>query len=243
MEISELITIIREDYLDDTFSGWENADEADQDDLFLWSNKALLRYLNEAQRQACNRTDFLSKDFTISLKDGVSSYNISNKITFIEEVSLYGKPVIHMSADDLKRKFSTWRTDSSIGDSQAYYTIRARKLRVYSIPDAADAGEKLTITAFHQPLEDITGDIDDLSIPEEYHRDLIWWVLYEAFNKRDAETYNPNKSQEYKDLFDNAFGEYIPSDVRLNELQEDAVLTPIPTNYTGVDATTDNEDW
>lgn len=234
MEISELITIIREDYLDDTFSGWQSATDAEKEDQFLWSDSALLRYINEAQRQACNRTDFLFSEvyFSITLATGVHTYSISDKITFIESVEFDDtQKVSHKSVEELKRYVTDWRTLSGMTGNELYYTIRNRKMRVYPIPDAVDNGKKLTLNAYHLPIDNITSTSDDLVIAEENHRDLIWWVLYEAYSKQDAETYDKEKGLRYLAQFNQVFGDYVPSEVRQNQLQENSSLTVRPVNY------------
>ena len=234
MEISDLITIIREDYLDDTFSGWESATDLEKEDQFLWSDKALFRYLTEAQRQACNRSDFLFDDstFYVTLVAGSPSYSISASITRIEQVSLYGKTVAHKSKIQLESEHPGWRTDSGISGKAASYVIRGRKLRIYPIPDAVDAGEIISLDTYRLPLESIISTSDELEIPEEYHRDLIWWVLHEAFSKQDADSYDKDKSLRYLAQFDQVFGPVIDSRVRLHQLQEDkyAQFTAIDYN-------------
>lgn len=231
MELSELITIIREDYLDDTFSGWQSATDAEKEDQFLWSDSALLRYITEAQRQACNRTDFLfeNSDFDIPLVAGVHTYTINNKITFIENVDFDGsKKVTHKSVEEMKRSHPDWRTLTGMTGQETFYTIRGRKMRVYPIPDTVDAGKLLNIDAYHLPLEPLTSTSDELEIADEYHRDLVWWVLYEAYTKQDADSYDKDRGLGYLAQFNNVFGEYVSSEVRLNQLQENAVATITP---------------
>ena len=231
-----MITIIREDYLDDTFSGWESATDADKADQFLWSDSALLRYITEAERQACNRTDFLfdNSSFDITLVAGTHTYTINNKITFIENIDFDDdKQVVHRSVEELKRFTPDWRTLTGVTGNDAYYTVRGRKLRIYPIPDAVDAGKILTLDVYHSPEDSLTSISDELSIPDEYHRDLVWWVLYEAYSKQDADGYDKDKGLSYLAQFNQAFGEYVPSEVRLNQLQEDSGLRTRPVDYMG----------
>lgn len=245
MEISELITILREDYLSDTFEGWEDASDAEKNDQFLWSDKALLRYITEAQRQACNRTDFLYDDddtFAVTLVAGNPSYALDPKIVYIEQVTFDAtKDVIHMSKAQFQTDFPTWRTDSGMGDMELHYVMRGHKLRIHPIPDVLDAGKILTFDVYHLPLENVTSCTDELVIPDEYQRDLIWWVLYEAYSKQDADGYDRDKGLMYLKQFNQAFGEYIPSEVRLNELQEAQSAHILPIDYSG--SNQDDNSW
>lgn len=232
MELSEMITIIREDYLSDTFSGWESSSAAEQNDQFLWSNSALLRYISTAQEQACRRSDFLFDDesYFITLVAGSPTYPISANITRIEQVSLYEKTVAHRSKIQLQSEHPLWRTDSGISGKTAKYVIRGRKLRMYPIPDAIDAGQVVYLDTYRLPLDTITSVSDDLEIPEEFHRDLIWWVLYEAYSKQDADGYDKERGLRYLAQFEQVFGPVIDSRVRLHQLQEDKFA-----QFTGID--------
>ena len=245
MEISELITIIRSDYLDDTFSGWENASDSEKEDQFLWTDASLLRYLTEAQRQACNRTDFLFDDesYSVTLVTGVPTYSISSKITRLENVSLYNKDVQHKSKLQLQTDHPRWRTDSGISGKEASYFIRGRKIRFYPIPDAIDNGQIISLDTYRLPLESISSSSDELEIPEEYHRDLIWWVLYEAYSKQDADTYDAKRADRYLAQFTNVFGQVIDSKVRTHQLQEDDSATFAAVDYIAGSDSSSDPDW
>lgn len=246
MEISELITILREDYLDDTFSGWEDASQVERDDQFLWSDKALLRYINEAQKQACNRTDFLFDDeeFIIALVAGSPSYSIDQKIISIEQVTFDDRITAkHRSKISFQTDNPGWRTDEGMEGKELSFIIRSRKLRIHPIPDASDAGKLLTLDTYRLPLDTITSASDELEIPEEFHRDLILWVLYEAYLKQDAETYDPKKSAGYLAQFNLKFGIPVPSEVRLNQLQEEGSSVIGPIDYMGASDDNSTNVW
>jgi hypothetical protein len=133
----------------------------------------------------------------------------------------------------MQRDFPTWRTESGIGTKQPYYFMKGHKLRIYPIPDAADAGDTLLIEAWRLPDECVLTEQDDLEIPDEYHRDLMWWVLYEAFSKRDAETYDPRKAEEYLAKFNQVFGLPVSSLVRIHQLEENRTTSVNAHNYLG----------
>jgi len=237
VDVNDILTIVREDYLDDTFEGWESASQAERDDQLLWSDKALFRYITEAQRQACNRTDFIFDDSSsitkLTLKANVNEYRISSYINTIEQLEYNGKKVTHISREDRNRSLLQWRTNTGIGTNRSFYMIQGRKLFIYPIPDSTDAGKKVYLSVWRQPLDPIASSSDELSIPEEYQRDLVWWVLYEAYSKQDADGYDKDKGLGYLAQFNQAFGDYIPSEVRLNQLQEPESLRPRPIDYVG----------
>lgn len=247
MEIKEIITILREDYLSDVFEGWEDATDAEKNDQFLWPDKALFRYLTEAERQACNRTDFLYDDTTsniveITLVEGQRDYAISNKITVIEGAWYNSQRIEHISVQDRDLHFPDWQTASGLGSNSLGYWVRRRKLFLTRIPDAVDAGTKIYLRVYRLPLESITSVSDEFEIPEEYQRDLIQWALYEAYMKSDADGYDKAKSDTHLVNFNQAFGQYVPSEVRLNQLQEPSRLTPRAVNYLGK-RTNEDAEW
>jgi len=240
MEISELITTIREDFLDDTFSGWESATDDEKAGQFIWSDSALLRYLTRAQQQACNRTDFIYDDSTasiveITLIDGQRSYSISQKITVIEDITYDDNLVTHISKNDRDKYFPNWRTDENnmSGNVNVHYLIRSRKIFFYPAPGPLDVGQKVYLSTYRTPLDNIESDSDDLEIPEEFHYDLIWWVLYEAYSKQDGDRYDKERGLGYLAQFNEKFGEYIPSEVRLNQMQEPKSLNIYGADYVG----------
>lgn len=245
MDVSELVEIIREDYLDDVFAGWQDATDAEKDDQFIWSDRALLRYITEAQRQACNRTDFLYDDTSeiteITLQAGVRDYVFSTKINAIEEVVFDDKIVEHISKEDRDRRYKTWRTDTGMTDKPVQYIIRGRKMFFHPMPDAVDAGKIVNLSIWHQPLDAIEAIDDELVIPEEFHRDLVWWVLYEAYSKQDADGYDKEKGLGYLAQFNQVFGEYVPSEVRLNQLQEPETLFVRPVSI--MPSSNDRDEW
>lgn len=250
MNASELITIIREDYLNDTFNGWESATDDEKEDQFLWTDKFLLRSLSEAQRQACNRTDFLYDDSSvmtqIKMIENQSTYKISQKITFIEYASFDGTEITHYSKDEFNNKYPSWRADTGMTDKVVSYVMRGHSLRVHPTPDIDDVDKIISLEVNHLPIDDITSIADDFVIPEENHRDLIWWTLFEAFGQPDADGYDPTRSELYLDKFDEVFGEYVSSEVRLNQLNENKVLTLRPNAYTTnmvMNNETEDNDW
>lgn len=235
MEIKDLVTIIREDYLDDAIED------------YLWPDAFMYRALTEAERQACNRTDFLYDETTaeiveLTLVEGQQSYAIHPKVTFIDRVEFDSKIVTHISLDERDRFHADWRTASGLGSNDMSYWVRHRKIYFDRTPDAIDAGSTVYLRVYRLPLESITGGSDELEIPEEFHTDLIQWVLYQAYTKQDADGYDANRAKIHLRNFENAFGNFVPSEVRLNQMQEPKGLRPRAVNYLGT-STNEDADW
>ena len=56
------------------------------------------------------------------------------------------------------------------------------------------------------PLTDMTADGDVPEINPAYHRSLRFWMLYRAYNKRDAETYDQRRAADALAQFEGEFG-------------------------------------
>lgn len=236
MQVSTLFTTIREDYTEDTNS-----------QSYLWSDASLLRKFTEAERQACNRADLIFDDSTvqytqITLISGQASYTIDPKVTKIVQVRFDGNVLAQKTPEELDSLQSTWRTDTGMLDKTVYYTIKGRKIRFNYIPDATDAGEIVYLDVYRLPDEDITSTSQEPEIPEENHRDLIWWVLHECYEKRDVDSFDTNKSLEYLAKFDQIFGPPVSSRVRQHQFEQPRSLTLRPVQYTTSTVAVDT-DW
>jgi len=233
MKAGDLITVIREDYTEDNDSA-----------KYLWSNESLLRKLNEAQRQVCTRGNYLFDDSTpdytqITLIEGVRSYLIDPKVTVIENVILNNLPLIKKTKEELDRDVSTWRTDTKIDGNTVYYMISGRNLILSRAPDADDAGTVVYMDVYRLPDEDIKTESQEFEIPEEYHRDLIWWVLYECYGKRDIDSFDNDKATEYLVMFNTIFGEPVSAKVRQHQFESPRSLVIRPITNTRVAEDTD----
>lgn len=232
MNVRDLICVLREDYLHDT--------EKD----YLWPDAFLIRALNEAERQACNRANLLFDDatYSLTLTDGVASYAVNPLVTQIEYVEFNGKEVLHKSKHEVQRDDALWRTRSGMLDKPVSYIMRGHTLTLTPKPDAADAALPVNLEVYRLPVTPMAADADTPEIPSEYHRDLIYWVLHEAYKKQDADAFNQEKSDYFLGRFTEIFGEYVSTEVRMNKLEQRRSLHLRPIAYTSR-MTRDTDDW
>lgn len=225
MQVSKLITQVREDYLDDTNS-----------DAYLWSDASLLRKFTEAERQACNRANLIYDDSTyytsLTLVSGQASYDLDPKITVVENIIFDGDIVVKKTREELDKLQPTWRTDTGMADKVIYAVITGKQIRFNYIPDATDAGEVVSLEVYRLPDVDITSASQEPEIPEEYHRDLIYWVLHECYKKQDVDTFNQEKSDSFLARFDGVFGPYVSARVRRHQFENPRSTHIRPIAYT-----------
>jgi hypothetical protein len=219
--VAELFTICTSDYLDDGLNG------------VLWDEAFMFRAINEAQLQACNRSNLIYDDTTasvceIALIDGQASYAIDQAITFIEQVNFEGNRCIHKSKAEIEASYPQWRTLSGMTGKTVNYVVRSRSIRFSPIPDVSDIGKKVYLEVFRLPLTKLTLASESPEIPTEFHRPLIYWMLHEAYKKQDADAYNQERSDYFLNRFAEVFGDYIPAQVRINQLEQ-----PVSMNLHG----------
>ena len=235
MQAGSLMETIREDYLDDTESK-------------LWSDKRLFRALTEAERQSCNRANLIYDDSTssytqITLVNAIGSYSFNSKITVIDNILFAGQYVLRKTKEEMDVISSTWRTDTGMTGNTIYAVISGRKIRFSPIPDATDAGELVSLEVYRLPDDDIININQEFVIPEENHRDLIYWVLHECYKKQDADSFNQEKSDYYLARFNQIFGEPVSAKVRQHQFESPRILTLRPAPYTKATVTSDDDNW
>ena len=238
MLIKDLITTVREDYLHDI-----------NEDAYLWSDKRLMRAFTEAERQVCNRGDYIYDDTTpqytkITLVSGQASYSIDPKVTVIENIIFDGDLIERKSKPDMDVLQPTWRTDTTMTGNVIYAIISGRKIRFNRIPDADDDGLFVYLEVYRLPESDITNSYQSPEIPEENHRDLIYWVLHECYKKNDADGMNLEKSDYFLARFNEIFGVPVSAKVRQHQLENPRSLTIRPSPYIRtVNAGVDESQW
>lgn len=218
MNVGELKTIIREDYLDDAVA------------TYLWSDTFILRSLNHAERQACNRMDLLYDDSTaaytqVTLADGTATYAIDAKVNRIENVLFENKLVTHKSKEEMERLDPNWRTQQGMTGNVVFHVMRGRNMMFYPYPDSDDDAKTVYLEVYRNPANDLVADNSIPEIAEENHYDLIYWVLHEAWSKHDSDVNDGNLSAFYLAKFNEVFGERISAEVRINQFQQPQSLT------------------
>ena len=86
---ADLMTIMREDYLSGTFDGYNTATQEERDENVLWKDRQLLRFLVEAQEEACMRGELIyTDDNPVDIIEGEAKYTVSPIMLQINKVIL-----------------------------------------------------------------------------------------------------------------------------------------------------------
>ena len=197
MTLDEAITKLREDFLDDT------------EEPYRWADDTLVRYLNEAEEEACRRADLLIDDTTdsICVLDIVADtqrYTISP--TILKVLSAYnitdGYPMYQIekvSADDI---YPDWKTEQL--DSPQWFVLNENDtLDIVYIPTEDFT---MTMSVSRMPINTSKGASDDFEIPSKFQNDLMYYAAYLALNFEDVNTRKRNEADKYLAIFTSKFG-------------------------------------
>jgi len=225
MFISTLIDTVRQDYTRDNNS-----------DKFAWDDKSLFRKFTEAEKQACNRANLIYDDSNteytqITLVSGQASYSLSPKLTVIENIIFDGNVIVKKTKEEIDRLTPTWRTDTTLTGNVIYAIVSGRTIRFNRVPDATDAGKIIYLEVYRLPDVDISYLAQEPEIPEEHHRDLIYWVLHECYKKQDLDAFDKEEPDYNLSRFNQIFGEPVSAKVRQHQLENPKSTLIRPVSY------------
>tara|TARA_Y100001956_G_scaffold74658_1_gene81930 strand:- start:25 stop:726 length:702 start_codon:yes stop_codon:yes gene_type:complete len=205
----DLLEELRECVLRDV-SDATSADEAD----YLWTDKQLLRYLNEGYFKYAERSGILEDAATpavcqIQLEAGKTEYPLHESITRVTSAT-YNSMVL---------KLATIATEHNLPDESAHLTAtqsigyrgvtafapdyNVGVFHVIGTPTAEDDGKIVRLRVKRLPLVPITEDTldDPLEMPEQYHLDIVEWAAFRALRNRDYDGENQAKASAHKTQF------------------------------------------
>lgn len=183
---------------------------------YLWSQSELCNYANSARDRLFLIVRKLIIDSTtandsattplplcsISLVAGTATYALSKKILAITRLKLASQtyPLPPSTVEELDGGYGDWQALAD-GDPRTYCIDMASDSITFVPPPLAN--DTAALTVYRMPLVKLalTAMSADLGFREEYHEDLIPWMLHLAYRKQDAETYNPGLAEEYRQTF------------------------------------------
>jgi len=236
---------MREDYLSDTFDGIDNASATEIDANVLWKERQLLRFLIEAQEEACMRGDLIyDGNMFVDLVLDQGIYTLNPTALKIDKVIYNNEEVTHIAKLDLEALYPDWRDLTGMTDKPVYYYMTGYKMNIFPRPDAADllSNPQVIIEGYRLPLNNILPN-DELEIPLHMHKNVIWYALHSAYAMADADGLNYKESQVYLTKFDMAFGPKLDNRVIVHQLEQprnNGYLGPIAYINSG---TNKDNDW
>ena len=179
----------------------------------FWSSELIVRYLNEAVQEACERAKLIEDRATaavcsISAQVGESTYSLHPSVFEIRRLTFNGRRLDETSVEELDHDCPGWESRS--GQPRVFIFEQPSGLqpaKVRLVPTPTVAGP-IALTVVRGALKPLSADIDQAKpeIHERFHDRLMDWVLHRAYLKQDADTFDPNKAAVSLGLFVQSFG-------------------------------------
>lgn len=207
MTLLELIKHLRESILDDV--GGTGVDWADliEDNVassqLRWTNEELTRFINEAQNRVC--ADALaikdSTTYSLTVVADTAEYTLDSNILQVK--GMYsdnsGLRLTEQEYEDLEG-VKSWR--SKTGTPTHYMLdIDTNKVRLYPTPEANDT---IYLTVYRLPITQFDWELADTQSSElriEYQIPMLNWAAYMAYMKDEANTFDPQRSTYFRQLY------------------------------------------
>ena len=175
----------------------------------FWSDAFLSRVASQAEQETCRRgaliLDSSSPFCSISFGAGDDLLQLDSRILEIRRARLSGagRRIYPITVAQLDRNNEQW--ESETGEPLAYVTdYQTGHLRLYPTPTTDD---EIQLTVRRLPLADLVDDSDEPEIRPESHLGLVQWMLYRAYMRQDADTFNKDKAAVALAEFVREFGE------------------------------------
>lgn len=182
---------------------------ADDSSPYFWPDDYLAKIASQAEQESCRRgaliLDSSSPFCSISFGSGDSLLKLDSRILEIRRarLSVAGRRIYPITVAQLDRNNEQW--ESETGEPLAYVTdCQTGHIRLYPTPTTAD---EIQLTVRRLPLADLVADNDEPEIRPESHLGLVQWMLYRAYMRQDADTFNPTKAAAALAEFVREFGE------------------------------------
>jgi hypothetical protein len=216
---------------------------------YLWSDRTLIRYINESQRRFA-RESLCIRDYAtpqcceLQTVAWQKEYDLDQSVVAVISAKMDGDRA------DLARaghsQFQTYRTpdayffnpqelsqvppgkilafgtDEGVAqDDQGSYSVVV--LRTFPAPTPQWAGcMKLRVARL--PLNDLCNPLDVPEVPKDHHLDMLTWAAYLALRIVDHDIGDPERAQEFKAQFE----------AHIAEIQKEAkrkMFTPNPWGF------------
>ena len=175
---------------------------------YFWEDDELIEFANSAVDEACIRARLLQDTITIPVTAGVDvaspAYNVlSYKHGFFND-GVETTPITKISDTDYN-----WLVKNSPVTQQKplHFKCTANSSDLILFPAPASSGT-ITIDVRRMPLasERLVGGSDVPPIPEQFQRDLVWWMVYEAYSVHDADLQDKAAADKAEAKFEAKFG-------------------------------------
>jgi len=184
---------------------------------YLWETADIVRWLEEAEREACVRGRLLHESndpdmCEIRVAVGETAYPLHPKlyeishIAYLDDGAACRRPIKLVSTEYLDATVRGWRDQSGRVE---YAVQNETSLRLAPRPDAPGV---VLLEGYRLPYH--RAGATGFEVHESHHRNLLDWALYRAYSVPDAETLDLGRATDAQRAFADYFGDNPGSDLR-----------------------------
>lgn len=179
-----------------------------------WSDEAIGRALNEAQREAAMRGRLLRDDSGVntllSLVEGQGQYGLHRAIFEVISVRFVdnGVPLYEGNLETINALDSHWRSRSAARPCNYFIDVLPNerlRLNLVGTPTLSDPMPQLRLDVYRMPFAEMESG-DEPELAPRHHEGLIEWACYRCFMVRDPDNYDPVKASDHLATFEDQFG-------------------------------------
>lgn len=175
---------------------------------YLWSDADLTDFANAAQTEACDRARFLMTSENIPVVTGDTSVTTTITPAHVMDLSLTTTDGQLLYPEMVSRRdFSLGKRSVLILGAPVVMAHGNLPNELFIHPGIPKDGT-LTVEFSRLPTEDeqMTSSSDEPVVPLQHQRQLVHWMLYEAFSVRDADGRDDKRASAAEQNFTKAFG-------------------------------------
>lgn len=224
MTLEGLLELLRESILND------RTDRTSGSSDYLWTDKTLVTYINEAQRKfavgaLCLRDATTAEVCRITLAEGQAVYPVHKSVLsvmsakrpeFEGDILRVGHSLFSQFRGPGERWYDpntynslpagapvAFSTDEAVNDIDGD-SFEQISLRVYPAPSAALAGKTIQLRVIRKPIEPLTINAPQATpeIPEDHHIEMLDWAAYLALRIVDDDAGSPARAREFAASFE-----------------------------------------
>jgi len=179
----------------------------DRAEPYLWESATLVRHLDESVDEACIRASLLQATTTQAITSGTREYAMPEGWYQINAGSISTRPGLDMrilgsavaASEDPDYQTITGVPDAIVMEREGYFALSP-------VPDAAAT---LTLHGYRVPTAAerlTTGSSTPTAVPRNHHPALVHWAAARAYQTRDADGTDMDRSAYHANQFAMAFG-------------------------------------
>jgi hypothetical protein len=202
MNLGELINTFRSDIRDTEVP-------------YLWPDADVIEYANDAVNEACRRAKLITDSetaacCTLTITPPAVSCLFHSSVIYVKDIiDVNGVPLVKVPRQALDYSTPGWRAHTATKPEFWVPDLTSRTFRPYPAPSQAAT---FTATVIRTPLTGMSNPATDSpEIPARYHRPLVHWMRFRAYNRRDSETYDADAAKKAYEDFAAEFGAPVPA--------------------------------